>query len=203
MDNAYSRLVGLLRLVLPLLALILLATLFLLARGPDPDRALPHATVDLEALLREQRVTAPTYDGMTEDGDLIAFSARSAQPSGADGTGAQATAPLLLLTAPDGTETRVIADDARIDPAADDLVLRGHVVVTGSDGWQLETEELLASRTHSRLIGPQPVIATMSQGRIAADAFTLTRAGGAGSEVLVFTGGVKLLYDPQSAAAQP
>lgn len=203
MDNAYSRLIGLLRIVLPLLALVLLATLFLLARRPDPDGALPYTTVDLEALLRDQRATTPTYDGVTEEGEIIAFSAATARPAAADGSGARASAPLLRLTTPDGDETRVIARDAYIDPAADELVLSGAVVVENTAGWRLETDELLASRNRSRLASPVPVAASLPEGRITAGAFTLTRDAGTGSEVVVFTGGVKLLYHPRPAADQP
>ncbi|MDO9527303.1 MAG: hypothetical protein Q7J57_17480, partial [Gemmobacter sp.] len=64
-DNTYSRVVGALKVVLPLAALVLLSVLFLLARGREDGSELRYSDVDLEALLKEPRMTAPTYTGVT------------------------------------------------------------------------------------------------------------------------------------------
>jgi lipopolysaccharide export system protein LptC len=45
--DAHTRVVGWLKVALPLIALALLATLFLLADRIDPDDALPYAEVDV------------------------------------------------------------------------------------------------------------------------------------------------------------
>ena len=58
--NRRSVIVAWLRVLLPLGALAVLSTLFLLSRKPDPDAAIPYARVDAEALARQPRVTAPS-----------------------------------------------------------------------------------------------------------------------------------------------
>jgi lipopolysaccharide export system protein LptC len=196
-DNAHSRLVGALKVALPLAALAVLSTLFLLSRSRDPDAALPYAQVDIADMLRDPRLTAPTYSGVTREGDEVIFSAATAHPAGAPGTGARAVAPVLRLIGAAGDETRVVADEAHVDPGAQVLVLRGNVRLDTATGYWLESAELLASLDRSRLESPGPVTALGPQGRIAAGGFTLTRDTVPGREVLVFNGGVKLLYQPE------
>jgi lipopolysaccharide export system protein LptC len=195
-DNAHSRLVGALKVLLPLAALAVLSTLFLLSRTRDPDAALPYAQVDIEDMLRDPRLTAPTYSGVTREGDEVIFTARTAHPEGSGNTGARAVEPVLRLISPDGAESHVVAAEAHVDPAARTLVLRGAVRLDTPSGYWLESEELVASLDRSRLESPGPVSALGPQGRIAAGGFTLTRGEAPGQEVLVFNGGVKLLYQP-------
>jgi lipopolysaccharide export system protein LptC len=199
-DAAHARVVGALRVLLPLAALALLSTLFLLARGHDPDAALPYARVDIADMLRDPRLTAPTYSGITEDGDEVIFTAATAHPGGADGTGARAVAPVLRLIGADGSETRAVADEARIDPGAGVLLLSGAVRLDSAAGLQLQSEALAVQLDRSRMDSPGPVVATGPQGQITAGSATLTRGAAPGQEVVVFNGGVKLLYHPQAPA---
>ena len=66
----HSRLVGWLKVVLPLAALAILSTLFLLADLIDPTAAIPYAEVDVEDLARDPRWgrTEETYG---EDPHLV------------------------------------------------------------------------------------------------------------------------------------
>lgn len=202
-DNAYSRLVGLLKVVLPLAALALLSMLFLVARTLDPESALPYAQVDIQDLLRDQRLTAPTYSGVTKDGDEVIFTAETAHPGGLNGTGAHAVGPLLRLIGPGGSETTARAAEARVNPAAQELALTGAVrIVTGS-GARVATETLLASLDRSHLSAPGAVVADLPQGRVEAGGFDLTRGNAAGQEVLVFKGGVRLLYQAEAPGPNP
>ena len=79
-DNTYSRLIAWLKVLLPVLALVLLSTMFLIARTIDPNRALAYAKVNLDNLTRSQRVSAPRFSGVTEDGAALSFSASTAEP---------------------------------------------------------------------------------------------------------------------------
>jgi lipopolysaccharide export system protein LptC len=78
--NRYSRLVGGLKVVLPIVALGLLSTLFLLSDPPDPDRALPYAEVDVAQLARELRLTQPRLAGVLPDGREVTLVAEAAAP---------------------------------------------------------------------------------------------------------------------------
>ncbi|MFN4154447.1 MAG: LPS export ABC transporter periplasmic protein LptC [Paracoccaceae bacterium] len=193
----HSRLIGWLKIVLPLLALVILSTLFLVARTINPDDALPYAEVDVEERLREPRMTAPTFAGLTNDGAALTVSADEARPSAAEGAGASATRLNGLLETPDGGRTELSAGAGRIDPAARQIQLSGGVTVASSTGWQVQGETLTADMDQTDVSLPTAVTATGPAGTVTADSMRLTQdAGRDGSYLLVFNGAVKLIYQP-------
>ncbi|HDR29767.1 MAG TPA: hypothetical protein ENN83_14595, partial [Rhodovulum sp.] len=58
-DNAYSRFIALAKIVLPLAALGILSTLFLISRDTPSGDDLPYSRVAVDELIREQRIGAP------------------------------------------------------------------------------------------------------------------------------------------------
>ena len=80
-DNLYSRAIFVTKLTLPLVALGLLSTVFLLARSPNPEDAVTFAKVDVDTLMREQRLSSPRFAGESNDGGLVLFNRRSCQTS--------------------------------------------------------------------------------------------------------------------------
>jgi lipopolysaccharide export system protein LptC len=189
-------LVGWLKVALPLAALAILSTLFLVARRIDPEAALPYAEVDVEELAREPRMTAPTYAGTTSDGSALTLSADEARPA-AEGAPAAAAGLRLELAAPDGSRTDLAAATARMDPDAREVVLSGGVTVTTSSGYRLETAEVAAKLDRTGLESRAPVTATGPAGEIRADSMVLRQDDQTpGAYVLVFNGGVRLVYQP-------
>jgi lipopolysaccharide export system protein LptC len=198
--SAHSRVVAALRVLLPLSAAALLAALFLLSRSPAPTPTLPFSDLDVEALLREPRMTAPEFAGVTEDGADVSLTAASARVI-PDGRGDPSAAePRLLLATPDGLTYAARAAEARLDPHAQVVVLSGQVVLDSSNGYRIETEALAAAldRTFAETTGP--VTAVGPQGRIEAGRMRLDRDGPAADAgyVLVFKDRVKLIYAPAS-----
>lgn len=194
--DTHTRVVGWLKVALPLAALAILSTLFLVARRIDPEAALPYAEVDVEDLAREPRMTAPTYAGTTSDGSALTLSADEARPA-AEGTPAAAAGLRLELATPDGSRTDLTAATARMDPAAREVVLSGGVVVTTSSGYRLETAEMAAKLDRTGLESLAPVTATGPAGDIRADRMVLSQDPRTpGAYVLVFNGGVRLVYQP-------
>ena len=195
----HTRLIGWLKIVLPLLALVILSTLFLVARTINPDDAIPYAEVDVQDRLREPRMTTPTYAGLTTDGAALTVSAAEARPAGPDAAGASATAVIGLLETPDGARTDLTAGAGQIDPAARRILFSGSVTVSSSNGWQVQGETLTAAMDTTDISLPSDVVATGPAGVVTADTMRLTRTnGGDGPYVLVFNGAVKLIYHPQN-----
>lgn len=195
-DNAYSRLVGWLKVGLPLAALVLLSTVFMVARTLDPDDALPYAQVDIEELLRDPRLTAPTFSSMTRQGDEITFTAEAAHPGTSDENGARALKPHLRLITPSGDTTEIRAAEAHISPADNRMTLSGDVEIATSLGYRLTSAELHASLDQTSLSSPVPVQATAPQSKITAETMVLSRETPQAPEVLVFKGKVRLIYLP-------
>ena len=194
--DRHTRLVGWLKVILPLTALAILSTLFLVARRVDPEAALPYAEVDVEDLAREPRMTAPTYAGTTEDGAALTLSASEARPA-AEGTPAKAAGLRLELATPDGGQTELLAAEAVMDDATRQVLMSGGVVLTTSSGYRLETAEVAAKLDRTGLESRTPVVATGPAGEIRAESMVLSQDNRTpGAYVLVFKGGVRLIYQP-------
>jgi lipopolysaccharide export system protein LptC len=194
--DRHTRLVGWLKVALPLTALAILSTLFLVARRIDPEAALPYAEVDVEDLAREPRMTAPNYAGTTEDGAALTLSAAEARPE-AEGTPATAEGLRLELATPDGGRTELLAATATMDDAARQVILSGGVMLSTATGYRLETAEVAAKLDRTGLESRAPVVATGPAGEIRADGMVLSQDNRTpGAYVLVFKGGVRLVYQP-------
>jgi lipopolysaccharide export system protein LptC len=194
--DRHTRVVSWLKVALPLTALAILSTLFLVADRIDPDDALPYAEVDVEGLAREPRMTAPSYAGTTTDGASLTLTAEEARP-GAANAPATARGLRLDLATPDGGTTELRAASAVMDETARQLLMSGGVTVTTSTGYRLETAEVAAKLDRSGLESRGEVVATGPAGEIRADRMTLRQDNQTpGSYLLVFNGGVRLVYRP-------
>ena len=196
-DNLHSRLVGWLKIMLPLAALAVLATLFLFARNIDPSDAIPYAEVDVQDRLREPRMTNAAYSGMTRDGTAINLRADAAVP-GQNGQ-AKATGLSARLEAPDGSVTDIQAALGQMDQAAGQVSLSDGVSIVSSSGYSIRTETLTMALDRTSVVAPKSVAADGPVGKITADGMVLNSADdGSGKYQLVFTGNVKLVYLPPS-----
>lgn len=195
--DGWSRLVAWLKVLLPLAALALLSTLFLVSNRINPEDAIPYADVDVEARLKEPRMTAPTYAGTTADGAALEVSAAETRPAVEGTRGQTATDVAARLSTPDGVVTELAADGAVMAPDGAEVTFAGNVRVTNSGGYSVQTETLVAQLGETGLRATTPVKAVGPVGQITADGMELSpKEGGAGGYLLVFNGSVKLVYRP-------
>jgi len=194
-DNLHSRLVGLLKVVLPLAALAVLSTLFLVSQGIDPENAIPYAEVDVAERVREPRVTDASYAGMTEDGAALSIEAADARP-GVSGTpdGGQATRVIGRLETPDGGVTDLVAGAGQLDSAMGQVLLSDGVVLTSSTGYVMKMAGVIMATDRTALDSDGAVSAMGPLGTLKAGALHIGMSGT--GYVVVFKGGVKLIYEP-------
>jgi lipopolysaccharide export system protein LptC len=192
--DTHSRVVAMAKIALPLLALAILSTLFMFARTIDPNDAIPYAEVDISERIREPRLTAPTYAGVTADGAALTVQASEARPDA--GTGASAQTLTARLDTPDGARTDVTATHLQFDDAAGMLAMDGGVTIATTSGYSITTDSMTARLDRTALTAPGPVQATAPAGVITAQGMTLTQGANPKDYVLVFKGRVKLLYTP-------
>jgi len=196
--DGWSTLVAWLKVVLPLTALALLSTLFLVSNRINPDDALPYAEVDVAERLKEPRITLPAYAGTTTDGAALEVTADEARPGQEGGDqGAQAASVRVHLTTPDGERTDLVADSAQMAPDRKEIAFQGAVRLDHSSGYSVLSDRMTARLDETDIQSPEPVVAEGPGGRITAQSMRLTQSG-AGSKdyVLVFNGDVKLVYQP-------
>lgn len=198
-DNSYSRFVAWVKIILPLGALALMSSLVLFSRSIDPEDAIPFAEVDVRELAREQVVSAPTYSGVTSDGAAIVVRAESARPEQGDPTKGRATDLAATIDTPDGESVRVIAIEGQIDTRGGMAELFGDVLITTSSGYVLRTQHMRAALDRTDVLTQTPVEGTSPMGTLNATQMHLYEdETSPGDYVLVFQGGVKLVYQPQN-----
>ncbi|MCB2115557.1 MAG: hypothetical protein KDE00_04470 [Rhodobacteraceae bacterium] len=193
-DNLHSRVVFWLKIVLPLTALAILSTLFLFSRRIDTELALPYAEVDVEDLARDQRLTAPEFSGVTADGAAVTVLAAVARPGEA---GASATDLAARYVTPDGLRIDLSAASGRLDSAANRLDLDGTVRIATSSGYRIEAPGLTSALDRTDISSSGRIRADAPFGRIDAGNMTIGQNDDTeGGYVMLFSGGVKLVYLP-------
>lgn len=190
-----SRAVRLGTVVLPVAALLLLSTIFLLARRVNPDDAFPLATVDVSERARDRQLTGPRFTGISREGTAFALSADRARPDADDPRRMTAQAVRLVLDGSGGGRADIVAATGRVDTAGRAVTLDGDVRIVTSTGYDLETDRLSGSLERMEVIAPQQVRGTGPLGTLSAGGMRIDEDA-AGAPRLVFTGGVVLLYLP-------
>ncbi len=189
-----SRIVALLRVILPLTALALLSVVFLLGGKPDPDATIPYADVDPREVAERQMATEPTYAGVTEDGAQLNITGAQAVPGAVEGQGT-ASAVRMTLRAQDGRAADISAGHAAVE--GDLMVLQEGVRMTTADGWVVTAPEFHASRSMGTLNADAEVNVRAPFGDLTAAQMELRPLGdGTGDHVLDLSGGVRLIYQP-------
>lgn len=195
--DSYSRMVAWLKIVLPLAALALLSTLFLLSRAIDPTSSIPFADTEVQERMRDQQVTEPFYSGTTADGDQIAFMARrlTTLPNQPGSNRAEDISARINLVS--GVEITMQSAVASIDISADLTRLSGEVILTTSNGYQVRSQELIARMSRLNVQSPGQISALSPMGDLTAGQMQLTASAPGAPAHLIFTNGVKLLYQPK------
>ncbi|SEN22664.1 lipopolysaccharide export system protein LptC [Palleronia salina] len=199
-DNRHTRRVAFLKVALPLVALAILSTLFLVADRRGTGNEVPFSSVEMDRLIVDQQISGPNYAAVTDDGGAVTVTARSVSP-GAEGT-QRGTAENLLATLedPSGSRIDLSAPGGNFDPVTGDATLNQGVALRSSDGYRLEAEGFDLDAARMRVTSEGTVEGTGPPGDLTAGKLTVRREDGA--YVLNFTDGVKLVYDPKAARGE-
>ena len=196
-DHTYSRIIGWLKVVLPILALGLLSTLFLVARTVDPAQQLPFADVDVEGIARDERVGSPDYSSVTTEGAAIAVAARIAVPDADDPskvTGQEIQAEIDL---PSGEHIDIVAGRMRLNPISGVATLSEDVVISSSLGYAIESSGIEVALDHTGVKSTGPARLSGDIGELTANQFELiTQSGTKDGHLLLFNGDVRLIFTP-------
>lgn len=194
--NLYSGFVTFAKIVLPLAAIGLLASLFLLAGGPEETERIPYSDVELEEIISGQRLASPNYQSVLADGAALSIVAERGLPDQEVKGRIRADEIVARLTGLDGIRTLLTAPHGIYDEQTQIAAATGGVRIRRSDGYVATTPGIRtqidgkAAETLGRLIVEGPGV------YLEAGSARLTQGdAGSGSEVLVFSGGIKLIYD--------
>ena len=193
-NDAYSQFVSWAKVVLPLSAIVLLSTLFLIARNVGDTSQIPYA--DIEEIARQPRLSAPKMVGMSETGGTSTIEADVARQDPDTDNGLIAEAIVVNMTSIDGIETTVSAGIGKLDSDARVVTLDNLARVTTSDGYLMETRGLVTSLTDGSLETTDPLEVRAPYGSLTAGRLTITPDSDQ-PQLIVFNNGVRLIYQPQ------
>ncbi|MEI4233444.1 hypothetical protein [Roseovarius sp. D22-M7] len=201
-DNIHSRVVAGMKVLLPLVALGLLSTLFLISNTVDPSQSVSTSDIDLEKRARELGATNPSFAGVTRQGDEIRFDARIVRPDPDTPKRLTADRVEAQFRLDAGTRVDVTARAAEFDQDALTAQLHGDVRMTTSTGYVIETARLISRLDALHVLSPGTVTATGPLGELTAGRMLLHNAArdavGDGAAELLFSAGVKLVYRPKA-----
>ncbi len=196
--NLYSYFVTFAKITLPMVAIGLLASLFLFANGSNEATSIPYSDVELEEIIMGQRLAAPNYRSVLTDGSALSVNAVHTQPDAEIKGRINGEEIIARVSEKSGVRTVLTAPEGYFNENNHTATTLGGTLIRRSDGFQAITEGITveieenAVRSHGRIEirGPRVFLeagqAHLNQG-----------ASGPGSEVMVFSEGVKLIYGPR------
>ena len=195
--DGYSRLIRFLKVFLPLAALGLLSSLFLLSESVDPDSTIPFAESEVIDRIRGQQITEPYFTGTTSKGEEIIVSADRALPGG-PGQPAEATNMRGVMKLAGGRRIEMVANSGSLHFEEDLATFTGDVVILTADGMQFSTDVLNTAMHTVEGNAPGDVHGVGPLGTLSAGAMAFGTEIPDGPVHMHFTDGVKLIYVPQN-----
>lgn len=198
----YSRFVAYLKIGMPLVALLLLGTVFLVT-SPDDFKGpgLVFTEQDRLALREGLHIVDPTISGATGNRDTYIFRARSMYntPGNANLVTAETLSGEIAMG--DGRAISIAGTIAELDISAETFHLSGGASLASSDGYTAETQGLIADLKAGTIVSEGPVVADGPAGHVEAGLLRISTnpksaAGESENTVIWFGNGVKLLFEP-------
>jgi len=192
-----SRIVGLLRYLLPAIALCLIALVVLWPQliGGAGGLIAPmfaHAEIDgTDVMLMHN----PRYVGRTRDAEPYELTAASAYVDPKKPSHIHLEQLAAELTPASRRDLRLVALSGLYNRAADKLDLDGDIALTTSDGYRFETQSARINLQAGQVVGDQPVTGWGPTGTLSADRFEIHDSG----QLLRFEGRVKVTLPPAGA----
>ncbi|HBY93111.1 MAG TPA: hypothetical protein DEP84_03955 [Chloroflexi bacterium] len=195
-ENLHSRFVAWMKIVLPLAALGILSTLFLISNGFDPNQTLPVAGIDLQERAQSLGATGATFAGVSSEGHEVTMRTERTRPSAADPRLIEARDVTARMTLNSGVEIDLSSHRGEVDQRDNSATLTGDVRITTSSGYVLTTDRLNAGFDTLYAETPGPVEGRAPAGDLTAGRMVLRDRPDTGGPHLVFSNGVKLIYQP-------
>ena len=192
----YSRFIGNLKIILPIIVLILIAATIILPLLQNSDE--PSVSIEnIKVKNNDLDVTAPTLSGSDDHARPYKISAAKAIMN-------KAEPDLITLYSPaadftnDNTKISAIAAQGLYNVAKKILNLSGNVTITTADGYSIKTVSADVFLATSEIIGKHKVEITNATGTMRADNFTISNKG----QVATFNGAVHMVINPNNAEAR-
>jgi len=200
--DSHSRVTAWLKILLPLMALAILSTVFLIARAVDPARELDYADVDGGKPADRRMIVNPRYFGVTGDGVAVTLAAESASTEMARQDSAspdrlRSREVHAEIDIPDGDRIDVYASGLDLDIPENQATFDGDVRIESSNDYTLRAHAVRLALDAGLMSSDTETMFSAPFGHIVADSFRMSDKGKDPHDyVLVFEGGVRMLFNP-------
>lgn len=192
----HSRIVAILKVGLPLVALGMLASLFFV-QTDDRIGGVRFGKGDVDALGEGLQITNPTFTGTTSGQDRFRFTAALVVPDAAPPERAAITDLAGTVELHNGPAVTVQAATGDLDIPTQRLDLGGDVVIDTSDGYRLTADRATLDLKAGALVAGDKVLTTGPLGQITSGSLHVAPAAASGeARRFSFGDGVRLIYQP-------
>ena len=182
----HSWIVSVLKIGLPLIALGLLAALFLV-QTDDTIGGVVFSQGDVDALGEGLKVSNPIFTGTTRGEDRFRFTAALVVPDAAPPQRAAITDLAGTVDLHNGPQISVQAKTGDLDIPTQRLDMAGNVVITTSDGYRLDSDRATLDLRVGAVVAGNKVVGTGPLGQITSGSLHVTPADAKGtSPALLF-----------------
>lgn len=193
----YSQTIFVVKILLPLVAILLIVGVFALSRGKNDQSKLPFSISEISNRLKEQVVSNPQYIGSTQNGTEVRVTAEKLVPEqdGRKYTTFHSVRAQFLRD--QSTIGEITADLATLQSATDEVEFNGNVIMTDNKKRQVRAASLQANTDMTHAIFEGQVTLSQGKNRISSTRLEISRQSSSAPSRFVFTDQVKLLYIPE------
>ncbi len=148
-------------------------------------------------MARDQRISAPLFSGVTDDGAIIAISAQSAKPEIGKPDTISIDRVVVGIDNDQGATVDITATSGEVNGVSRTARFFGLVRMETSSGYQMETSALTAALDTGLVTSDGVLEIHAPFGELTAGRMTLHVTADEVGQQILFTQGVRLIYRPQ------
>ncbi|MEM7240705.1 MAG: LPS export ABC transporter periplasmic protein LptC [Pseudomonadota bacterium] len=199
-EDRHTSLVKIARIALPILAVLIISSLFLFERE-DALRDDAFVVADqIKEAASDQRITNPKYSGLSREGDAFTITAEEAFPDGPRPNSIEMNAPVILIETKRGLAIETQAQKGRIDFQKRNAALNGYVNLVASNGLSANSDMVFFDFETGTIESPNKIKAKSSIGSIEAGnmktAPSQNNLENTAENIIYFADGVRVIYQP-------
>jgi lipopolysaccharide export system protein LptC len=194
-DDSYSFFIAWVKTLLPIVALGMLSTIFLFSGKVDVTQSLPYAELNVEDIIREQRITEPYFTGISEGGIEFALSAAYATPNASQPSILNVSKLRVEFKTPQGNTAEITAGLGEMNTETKNAKISQGVNLASKLNFWITTETLDIDFNDSYASTNGPFKGVFSLGSIESGNMVLKMI--TGDQQIIFTNGVRMLYNPK------
>jgi lipopolysaccharide export system protein LptC len=178
LSRGYGRVVGLLKVVLPTVAVVLIGIAILWPYLEDERRQLVESLTDAGQLITEHlEVVEASYSGVGDDGQRYTVTAETVQQQSVDAMLVKFTQPRADISLTDGSWALVTAANGMLDRDTQVLELHDGVNLFHDQGYEFETQSATFDLLEGSAYGFDPVSGQGPFGYLEAEGFQALNRG--------------------------